>query len=135
MRHCADQTCVVIVRESGRSSTPRRPGSSLEVPDYRMPRLAPSLKLRRPTIMTPGEASGVDGSRGMTPQMVSARFARRLCLDRQRMHGAGQFPGQCGINHAVAFDPALPLERRRHNIHPEVRLAARPVAGMALMQM
>ena len=36
---------------------------------------------------------------------------------------------------AVAFDPALPFEGRRHNIQPEVRLAARPVAGMALMQM
>jgi hypothetical protein len=35
----------------------------------------------------------------------------------------------------MTLDPALPLEGLRHNIHPEVRIAARPVAGMALMQM
>ena len=46
-----------------------------------------------------------------------------------------EFRRQRRIDHAVAFDPALPFERRRHNINPEMRLAARPVAGMALMQM
>ena len=51
------------------------------------------------------------------------------------MHGAGKFRRQRRIYHAMALDPALPLEGGRHNIHPEVRLAARPVAGMALMQM
>jgi hypothetical protein len=35
----------------------------------------------------------------------------------------------------VTLDPALPLEGLRHNIDTEVRLAAWPVAGMALMQM
>jgi hypothetical protein len=35
----------------------------------------------------------------------------------------------------VAFDPALPLEGLRHNIYTEMCLAARPVAGMAFMQM
>ena len=35
----------------------------------------------------------------------------------------------------MALDPALPLEGRRHDIDPEMRLAARPMAGMALMQM
>jgi hypothetical protein len=35
----------------------------------------------------------------------------------------------------MALDPALPFERHRHDIDPEVCLAARPVAGMALMKM
>ena len=35
----------------------------------------------------------------------------------------------------MALDAALPFEGRRHNIHPEVRLAPRPVSGVALMQM
>ncbi len=47
----------------------------------------------------------------------------------------GQFLRENRIYHAVALDPALPFEGRRHNINPEMRLAARPVAGMALMQM
>ena len=62
-------------------------------------------------------------------------FPRGLCLDRQRVHGACEFRRQRRINHAVALDPALPFEGRRHNIDPEMRLAARPVAGVALMQM
>jgi len=62
-------------------------------------------------------------------------FARRLRVDRERMHGTGEFARKRRIYHAMALDPALPLEGLRHNIHPEVRLAARPVAGMALMQM
>ena len=62
-------------------------------------------------------------------------LARRLRLDRQRVDGAGEFRRQHRIYHAVAFDPALPFEGRRHDIDPEMRLAARPVAGMALMQM
>ena len=44
-------------------------------------------------------------------------------------------PRQNRINHAMAFDPALPFEGLRHDIDPEMRLAARPVAGMAFMQM
>ena len=39
------------------------------------------------------------------------------------------------IYHAMSLDPALPFEGLRYNIDPEMRLAARPVAGMALMQM
>jgi hypothetical protein len=35
----------------------------------------------------------------------------------------------------MALDPALPFEGRRYDIDPEMRLAARPVARMALMQM
>jgi hypothetical protein len=56
-------------------------------------------------------------------------------MNRQSVHGTSEFRRQGPINHAVTFNPALPLEDRRHNINPEMRLAARPVAGMALMQM
>jgi hypothetical protein len=35
----------------------------------------------------------------------------------------------------MALDPALPFEGRRYDINPEMRLAARPVTRMALMQM
>ena len=62
-------------------------------------------------------------------------FPWRLRPDGQRMHRARQFRGQRGIYHAVALDPALPFEGRRYDIYPEVRLAARPVARMTLMQM
>ena len=54
---------------------------------------------------------------------------------RQRMDGACEFRLEHGINHAVAFDPALPLKRTRYDIDPEMRLAARPVADMAFMKM
>ena len=35
----------------------------------------------------------------------------------------------------MAIDPALPFERLRYNINPEMRLAARPVARVTFMQM
>ena len=72
--------------------------------------------------------------RTAVPQ-ISAGFPRRLRLDCQRVHASREFPGQSRINHAVPLDPALPLEGRRHNIHSKVRLAARRMAGVALMQM
>ena len=56
-------------------------------------------------------------------------------MDGERVHPISQFRGERRINHAVALDPALPFEGGRHDIHPEMRLAAGPVAGMALMQM
>jgi hypothetical protein len=51
------------------------------------------------------------------------------------MYGTGELACERGVYHAMTLDPALPLEGLRHNIHSEMRLAARPVAGMALMQM
>ena len=56
-------------------------------------------------------------------------------LDRQRMDRAFEFRRQRRVNHAVAFDPALPLERLRYNIDPEMRLAAGFMARMAFMKM
>jgi hypothetical protein len=41
---------------TGRSSTPRPLGFIIAVSGILDPRLAPSLKLRRPTVMPPGEA-------------------------------------------------------------------------------
>src|SRR4051794_3463048 len=70
------------------------------------------------------------------PGMASALlFPRSLRPNRQCVHRAGKFRSQRRVYHAVALDPALPLEGRRHSIDPEMRLAARPMAGMALMQM
>ena len=66
---------------------------------------------------------------------LAPAFSRRLRVDRQCVHAAGEFRGQRRIYHAVAIDPALPFEGGRHNINAEVRLAARPMAGVALMQM
>ena len=69
------------------------------------------------------------------PGMTELTFPRRLRVDRQRMHAAGEFRGQRRIYHAVTVDPALPFEGLRHDINAKVRLAARPMAGVALMQM
>ena len=51
------------------------------------------------------------------------------------MHAAGKLAGQRRIDHAMAFEPALPAEGFRHDIEPEMGLAAGPVAGMAFVQM
>jgi len=56
-------------------------------------------------------------------------------MNRKRVYGTSELPRKRRIYHAVTLDPALPLEGLRHNINTEVRLAAWPVAGMALMQM
>jgi hypothetical protein len=72
---------------------------------------------------------------GGQPQLPACGFSRRLRLDRERMDGALKFRGKRRIYHTMALDPALPFEGRRYDIDPEMRLAARPVARMALMQM
>jgi hypothetical protein len=51
------------------------------------------------------------------------------------MHAAGELLHKCGIDHAMAFDTGLSGERIRHDIDPEMRFPARPVAGMAFMAM
>src|SRR3981081_51517 len=56
-------------------------------------------------------------------------------MQRQRVHAAFQFARQRRIDHAVAVDSALSAEGLRHNINPEMRLAAGPMAGMPLMLM
>jgi hypothetical protein len=56
-------------------------------------------------------------------------------VDGERVHGALELGIERRIYHAVAFDPALPFEGRRHNINPEMRLTSRPMTGVTLMQM
>ena len=56
-------------------------------------------------------------------------------MDGEGVHGPRKFRSKGRIDHAMAFDPALPFEGRRHNMNSEMRLAAGPVAGMPLMQM
>src|SRR5258708_32035556 len=84
------------------------------------------------TAAAPGRRAG---AAAFSPAFLARFFVWRLRFDRQRVDGALEFRLQCRIHHAVTFDPALPFEGRRHDIDPEMRLAARPVAGVALMQM
>ena len=62
-------------------------------------------------------------------------FVRRQRPDRQRVDAARQFLREQRIDHAVAIDPALPFERPRHDINPEMRFAAWPMAGVPFVKM
>src|SRR6266568_7032706 len=65
----------------------------------------------------------------------SAAFFGRGRMDGERMDPGLEFTRQRGVDHAVAFEPALSPERLRYDIKAKVRLAARPMARMSLMQM
>jgi hypothetical protein len=54
-------------------------------------------------------------------------------MDRKRVDAALEFASERRIDHAMTLDPALPPEGLRHNIDPEMRLTARPMAGMAFV--
>ena len=56
-------------------------------------------------------------------------------MNSKRMNAAPELAGECRVDHAVALKPGLSAERPRYNIKAEVRLAARPMPGMSLMQM
>jgi hypothetical protein len=56
-------------------------------------------------------------------------------MNGKRMNTALKLVGECRVDHAVTLKPGLSAERLRYNIKAEVRLAARPVPGMSLMQM
>jgi hypothetical protein len=56
-------------------------------------------------------------------------------MNSQRMHAAGKLARQRGVDHAVAFDPALPAKDFRHDIQPEMGFAAGPVSGVAFVPM
>ncbi len=56
-------------------------------------------------------------------------------MNGKRVDAALELVGECRVDHAVAFKPALPAERLRYNIQAEVRLAARPMSSMSLVQM
>ena len=64
---------------------------------------------------------------------VSRRLARRRRMDGERMHPAVKLARQRYVDHAVAFEPALPAKSLGHDIHAEVRLAARPMAGVTFV--
>jgi len=55
-------------------------------------------------------------------------------MDGKRVNVILQFARQRHIDHAVAFDPALPVEGFRHDIKTEMRFSARVVASVAFMQ-
>jgi hypothetical protein len=54
-------------------------------------------------------------------------------VDGERVHAAREVIRKNCINHAVAFDPGLTFEGVRHDMNPEMGLAARPGPGMAFM--
>src|SRR5580704_4349201 len=56
-------------------------------------------------------------------------------MDGERMHAALKFVRQRRVDHAMAFEPALPAEGLRYNIKPEMSFPAGPMSGMAFMQM
>jgi hypothetical protein len=58
---------------------------------------------------------------------------RRRRVNGQRVHAAGKLAGQRRIDHAMALEPALPAKGFRHDIEPEMRFAAGPMAGMAFV--
>jgi hypothetical protein len=56
-------------------------------------------------------------------------------MNGQRVDTTGKLARKRLVDHAMAFDPALSAERLRHDMNPEVGLAARPMAGVALVLM
>jgi hypothetical protein len=57
-------------------------------------------------------------------------FAWRRGVDCERVDAACELTGKCFVDHSVALEPALSAKRFRHNIHPEMSLAALAMSGM-----
>ena len=53
----------------------------------------------------------------------------------ERVDAGFEFVGEGLVDHAMACDPALPLERISYNIDPEMRFSARLMSGVAFMLM
>ena len=51
-------------------------------------------------------------------------------MDSERVDAAFELTDKCCVDHAVALEPALPAERLRHNIHPEMSLPALAMSSM-----
>ena len=62
--------------------------------------------------------------------MSRAAFVRRRGVDGERVDAAFELTPKRFVDHAVALEPALPAERLRHNIHPEMSFPALPIPGM-----
>jgi len=56
-------------------------------------------------------------------------------MNGQRMHAAGKFGSQRGVDRTMPVDPALAAERFRHDIDPIVCFSARTMSGMTSMKM
>jgi hypothetical protein len=54
-------------------------------------------------------------------------------MDRKRVNPGGQLRRKNPVDHAMAFDSALPTERFRYDMNPEVTFTARPMPGMPLV--
>jgi hypothetical protein len=52
-------------------------------------------------------------------------------VNGKRMHATLELRRERFVHHAVALDPALPSEGFRHNMKPEMALAAFPMTGMS----
>lgn len=64
----------------------------------------------------------------------SSSALRRSGLDSQRMKPAGEFPPQSLVYHPMDVEAALAAKRLGNDSHTKMRLAAVPMAGMALVQ-
>jgi hypothetical protein len=76
--------------------------------------------------------------RRLVAQRVRSRLetlSRRCGVDGERMHAAGELAGERRIDHAMAFESALPAKGRRYDIDSEMRFAARSVTCMAVVLM
>ena len=62
--------------------------------------------------------------------MSRAAFARRRGVNRERVDAACELADKRFVDHAVALEPALPAERLRHNIYPEMSFPALSMPGM-----
>ena len=62
--------------------------------------------------------------------MSRAAFTRRRGVNRERVDAACEFSDKRFVNHAVALEPALPAERLRHNVYPEMSLPALAMSSM-----
>jgi hypothetical protein len=69
------------------------------------------------------------------PNFWLKTFSRRRRVDGERMDAAGKLIGERRIDHTMALEPALSPKGRRYNIDSEMRLAARPVAGVTMVLM
>src|SRR5262249_20313914 len=61
---------------------------------------------------------------------IGRKLVRRRGVDGERVDAAFELPDKHFVDHAVALEPALPAERLRHNIHPEMSFPAVPMPGM-----
>ena len=56
-------------------------------------------------------------------------------MDRERMNARRELAGERRVDQAMTIEPALPLERLRHDINSEMCLAAFPMPAMSGMLM